>query len=257
MKPRVLVYDIETAPMLGYVWSLWENNVALNQLHTDWQVLSWAAKWLDDDKVYYGDQREGLTDRNEKTILKALWKMLDEADVVITHNGKSFDEKKLNARFLAHGLGPLGKKVHIDTKQIASRVFKFTSNKLEYLTDKFCVEHKKLKHAKFPGFLLWAECLKGNQEAWNEMAEYNIADVESLEELYHKLQPWDNTINFAVFDDDIVSRCNCGSATLRKKGYRYTKTGKFQRYICESCGRQTWSKKNLHSKAKRKSLQGV
>ena len=32
-KPKVLVFDIETAPMLGYVWGLWENNVALNQVH--------------------------------------------------------------------------------------------------------------------------------------------------------------------------------------------------------------------------------
>jgi DNA polymerase elongation subunit (family B) len=157
--PRVLVYDIETAPMLGYVWSLWENDVALNQLHSDWCILSWSAKWLNDDYVYYDDQRSGISEKNEKRMLKGLWKMLDEADAVITHNGKRFDEKKLNARFLALGLKPIGKKLHIDTKQIASQNFAFTSNKLEYLTDKFCVEFKKRKHAKFPGFKLWKECL--------------------------------------------------------------------------------------------------
>ncbi len=46
--PKVLVFDIETKPLLGYVWSIWEQNVSLNMINTDWSVLSWSAKWLDD-----------------------------------------------------------------------------------------------------------------------------------------------------------------------------------------------------------------
>lgn len=51
--PRVLLFDIETAPIIAHVWSLWENNVSLNQIVSDWHVLSWSAKWLgdSDDKV--------------------------------------------------------------------------------------------------------------------------------------------------------------------------------------------------------------
>jgi hypothetical protein len=29
--PKVLIYDIETAPIVAHVWGLWENNVGLNQ----------------------------------------------------------------------------------------------------------------------------------------------------------------------------------------------------------------------------------
>ena len=36
-KPRILFFDIETAPMLGYMWSLWDQNLGLNQIKQDWK----------------------------------------------------------------------------------------------------------------------------------------------------------------------------------------------------------------------------
>ena len=48
--PRnILFLDIETAPLLGYVWGLWKNNVGLNQIYRDSYVLNWAASWLGED----------------------------------------------------------------------------------------------------------------------------------------------------------------------------------------------------------------
>ena len=32
MKPRVLYYDIETGPNMGWVFSLWNQNLSLDQL---------------------------------------------------------------------------------------------------------------------------------------------------------------------------------------------------------------------------------
>lgn len=251
--PKVLVYDIETAPIMAYVWGLWDNNVALNQIESDWYVLSWSAKWLGDppDKVMYMDQRNERDIENDKKILKKIWKLLDEADIVITQNGKKFDQKKLNARFIIHGFQPPSSYKHIDTCQIARKHFGFTSNKLEYMTDKLCVKYKKLKHAKYSGFTLWRECLKGNLDAWNEMEEYNKYDVLSLEELYQKLSPWDNGVNFDLYSNEDVPRCNCGSLEFTKNGFSYTNTGKFQRYTCKKCGSERRSSVNELTKEKK------
>ena len=148
--PKVLLFDIETAPIIAHVWSLWENNVALNQVVEDWHVLSWSAKWLDDapNKTMYMDQR-GAKDMSDDTkILEVIWDLLDTADVVITQNGKSFDQKKLFARFLIKNIRnghPPSSFKHEDTKIIASSIFGFTSNKLEYMTDKLCTKFKKLR----------------------------------------------------------------------------------------------------------------
>ncbi|CAJ6797142.1 RNase H superfamily protein [Burkholderia pseudomallei] len=42
-KPRILSLDIETSPILGYVWSLWKQNVSLNQIHSEWCILSFLT----------------------------------------------------------------------------------------------------------------------------------------------------------------------------------------------------------------------
>lgn len=102
----MLTLDIETAPIIGKVWSLWQNNVGLNQIVNDWYVLSWSAKWLHEDHVMYEDKRHSWNDEDDSVLLKGIWELLDEADIIVTQNGKKFDAKKLNARFIINGMSP-------------------------------------------------------------------------------------------------------------------------------------------------------
>lgn len=252
--PKILFMDIETAPIMGYFWDIWEQNIPLNMIERDWFILSWAAKFQGENKVMYMDQRNAKNIEDDSKILKVIWDLLNEADIIVTQNGRAFDEKKLNARFILNGMQPPAPFKHIDTKLIASRKFKFTSNKLEYMTEKLNKKYKKLKHEKFSGFSLWKECLAGNKLAWKEMEKYNKYDVLSLEELYNTLIPWDSSINFSVYYDDEDMTCSCGSKKFIKFGYRYTTSGKFQRYRCESCGADHKGKINLLSKEKKESL---
>jgi len=252
--PKVLLFDIETAPILASVWGLWDQNVGLNQIQRDWFVLSFSAKWLDSKKIIYADQRDAKDIENDKELLKKIWALLDEADIVVGQNSNKFDIKKLNARFILNGLKPPSSYKKIDTLVLAKRHFAFTSNKLEYLSDKLCTKFKKLKHANFPGFELWKQCLAGNKAAWNEMKRYNERDVLALEELYLKLAPWDTSINFDLYNSDTVPTCTCGSKQFTKNGYHYTATGKFQRFKCIKCGAETRDKVNLFSKEKKQFL---
>lgn len=240
--PKVLFLDIETAPMLGYLWSLWQDSIALNQLESDWSILSFSAKWRGDppSKIIYQDVSKQKDISNDLPLLKALWKLIDEADVVITQNGISFDKKKIFARFAIHGMKPPSPVKMVDTKVIAKRNFAFTSNRLEYLTDKLNKKYKKLKHEKFSGFELWRECMAGNKAAWAEMRKYNMYDVLALEELYEVLRPWDNSVNFALYTEDNEPLCGCGSSEFIRKGWAYTTAGKYQRYKCSECG--AWSR---------------
>ena len=175
--------------------------------------------------------------------------------MVITQNGKKFDVKKLNARFVMNGYQPPSGYKHIDTLQIAKRIFGFTSNKLEYMTDKLCVNFKKLKHGDFPGFDLWKECLADNLDAWKEMEEYNKYDVLSLEELYLKLAAWDDKHpNFNLYTEEEGRVCRCGCTKFTLNGFAYTAVSKFQKYRCSECGAETRGRKNLFTKEKRAEL---
>lgn len=251
--PKVLILDIETFPVLASVWGLFDQNIALNMIEKDWSIASWSAKWLGEDKIFYMDQRKSKDLDNDKKILEGIWKLMDEADVVVGQNSNNFDIKKLNARFIIHGMNPPSSYKKIDTMRISKKHFAMTSNKLEYLSNKLCTK-KKSDHKKFSGFDLWKECMKGNILAWKEMERYNKQDVLATEELYIKLRPWDNSLNVNLYSDTEDTVCSCGNKSFNKNGFAYTSVGKFQRYSCGKCGAEIRSRSNLFDKEKRKSL---
>lgn len=249
-KARILFLDIETAPLLGHCWGLWNNNIGLNQLQSDWYMLSFVAKWADSDEVIYRDIREVYDTESDRTLMEDLWNILNEADVVIGHNIKKFDMKKINARFILNGYGKPSNYRMIDTLQIAKAIFGFTSNKLEYLTDKLCKKYKKSTHGKFAGHRLWSECMKGNVEAWDEMEEYNKYDVLSNQELYEIFMAWDNRLpNFDLYTDEVLDMRD-----WVEDGFHYTNLGKYTRFRNKATGQQRRGRVNLLSKEKRNQL---
>lgn len=240
---KVLILDIETSPLLVYVWNLKDQYVGLNQMVRDWHIMAWSAKWLGEpaSAIRYYDQRN-LKVGNDLPILRPLWRLLNEADIVLTQNGKSFDAKKINARFMLHGMQPPSPYKHLDTYLIVRNAASFTSHSLEYLSEKFCTKYKKLSHAKFPGLSLWLECLKGNKAAWDEMRLYNIHDVLATEELYEKVKAWTPKTAPALFYvKDVSTKCRrCGkSDKMRRKGKEMTRRGFVQKYQCQGCGAWT------------------
>jgi len=193
--PKVLVLDIETKPLVAFTWGTFDQNIALNQIIEDKTILAWSAKWLGEDKVFYQDQRgkTGASLLNEKSLLKNLWKLMDEADIILGQNSDKFDLKNINAKFLEYEIEPPSVYKKLDTLKIAKKHYLFTSNKLEFLSKKLNVTFKKLDHGAFPGFKLWDECIKGNLKAWKEMEKYNIHDILATEELFTKIAKFDHT----------------------------------------------------------------
>lgn len=256
--PRILTLDIETAPLESYHWGLFDQNIGLNQIKTEWTVLSVSAKWLGEKKVLYFDTggRGAKRVRDDFELLKKLWVLLEEADIVVGQNAKEFDLKKIHARMLMHGLPPYSPVRVVDTFLAAKRHFGFTSNKLEWLS-KLTKTKKRVKRT-FAGFELWKECLADNAAAWKEMRLYNSDDVLATEELYLKLRPWiENHPNVAAYGDATEPQCpKCGSFKLKKRGFAYTQSGQHQRYECLACGGCSKAKGNLAPKAKRGALLG-
>lgn len=248
--PRILIYDVETSPLLAYCWGLWNNNVALNQLHTDFHLLSYAAKWLGEDEIFYQDQRYAKNIEDDSEVMQGLWKLLNEADFVITFNGKKFDQRKVNSRFLVHGMQPPSSYRHIDVLEICKKQFGFVSNKLEFLTNKLCTKYKKSKHAKFSGFEMWKACLEGNIEAYDEMMDYNSLDILSLEELYSIVSAWDSKLPvFEVYEDEVSDM-----GEWVHEGYVYSNLAKYERFRNTKTGQYRRGHVNLLSKEKRDSL---
>lgn len=231
---KVLIFDIETAPNLAYVWGKWKQNIYSKQFVEKSYIMSFAAKWLHSDEVIYVDNRHN----DDRQLVKELYKLLDEADVVVAHNGDKFDLPTVLGRGVVHGFKPPSPYHSVDTLKVARRKFRFLSNSLADLCEELNLPLKG-DHKKFAGFDLWVQCLKQNDAAWEEMKEYNIQDIFSLEALYLRLLPYiTNHPNVGEYEESCPS---CGSLDLQRRGIYKPKSGlNYQRYSCNSCG--SWSK---------------
>lgn len=243
---KVLILDIETAPIRAYVWGIWNQNIGLNMIQSDWFCLTWAAKWLFEDKVYSGKcTPKEVLKQDDKRIIKGIWELVNEADIVIAHNGEKFDMPKLNSRFIINDLHPPLPYQNIDTLKHIRRQFGFTSNKLDYVNKLLNLERK----TDTGGFELWERCMKGEQEALDLMESYNINDVRILEETYLHIRAWIKPHpNMGLFIlDETQSRCpSCGSADLIAEGKAYNTTANvYEQYRCGNCG--STSRKRLSS----------
>jgi hypothetical protein len=237
-KPvKIVGLDIETAPTKGYVWGAWQQNLGKEQFIRDWYILSFCAMPLG-GKPEYHDKSESWQTEDDSLLLKRLWEILDDADIIVAQNGRKFDAKKIRTRFLLEGFPPPSPFRIVDTLETLRGNFAFDKNNLDFVSDRLC-RTKKRKHGKFPGFSLWDECLKGNKAAWKEMRLYNIDDVVALLELYIALRPWDNKHpNVAVYHYQDKPHCGrCGSAKLHltTKQFR-SNVGVYDMYQCLACG---------------------
>lgn len=233
--PKVLLFDIETAPMKAYVWNLWKTDVHLEQIISEWFCIAWSAKWLY-SKDIMGEvltPKEAISE-NDQRIMTDLWNLINEADIVVAHNGDKFDIPRINSRFIINGLAPTKPYFSIDTCKIAKKQFGFSSNKLDALAGYF-----KIPHKMDTNFDLWKKCLEGDRDSLDYMLEYNKKDVAILEEVYLKLRPWiKNHPNMGNLEGKKEACANCGSTdlVLLEDQYYYTSVGKYKLYRCKTCG---------------------
>lgn len=249
--PRILLWDIETSFNVVAAFSLF-NDAPINyrNILQEWHVISVSWKWLGEKKVHSVSVADDpvmfrLNPHNDFFILAKMLELFAEADAVVHHYGDKFDLPKINARLAYWKLGPLKPVIQIDTKKIASKYFKFNSNRLDYLGMFLGLGRKKETDPD-----LWLRCLQGDINAVEDMVKYNKSDVLLLEKVFERLYPFAAvSINRRLFmdKDDVCPKC--GSKHITYRGYRYTTARKYRRFQCADCG--SWSHSNKHEAIKK------
>jgi hypothetical protein len=228
---KVLEIDIETAPIVAYVWSLWDQNIATNQMVQPGYTLCFAARWQGSREVmFHSKWKDG-----EKAMIQAAHSLLDEDDMLVHYNGKKFDVPTLNREFVLQGLTPPSPYGEVDLFQVVKRRFKFASNRLDYVCEQLGLG-TKVKHKGMP---LWSAVMAGDPKAERTMERYNKGDVHLLDKLYHKVLPWiPNHPNRGLWiDNPAKPTCrNCGSTRVKKNGSEKRFTLSYDRYRCLDCG---------------------
>lgn len=238
-QPKVLLLDIETSPITGYTWGTYQQNVL--QILENVKVISIAWQWLGDPAVAcialpdFPGYKPGRVD--DKKLVKFIWDLLDQADIIIAHHGDSFDLKILNARFARYSLNAPSFYKTVDTRAVAKKYFRFDSNKLNELGT-YLGEGQKINTG---GFGLWVRCMAGETRAWDKMKKYNIQDVVLLERIYLRLRPFmTGHPNLNILADKHELSCPvCLSDKVVRRGIAITTAGQKQRFQCKDCG--SWS----------------
>jgi DNA polymerase elongation subunit (family B) len=235
-KSKILVYDIETSYTVGAVWGLYDQTVAA--VLREPYIISFAWKWLGEKDTHVkaiSDFKNHKKDRHcDFELIKELWKLFDEADIIIAHNGNAFDQKWVYGRFAVWGIKPPSPSKYIDTLLVSKAKFRFNSNRLNDLGKYFEIGQK----ADTGGIQLWIDCVElDKKEAWDKMKEYNKKDVILLEKVYKKILPYiTNHPNVALINGDLQACPNCGSSNIQKRGFAMSRLSRFQRWACVDCG---------------------
>jgi uncharacterized protein YprB with RNaseH-like and TPR domain len=194
-------------------------------------MLCYAAKWHGDETVLF----DSVHNSKPKKMLKGLHGLLSDADVVVHYNGNKFDMPTINKEFVLNSFSPPSPYKQIDLLRVVRSNFRFPSNKLDYVSQRLGLG-EKVQHE---GMSLWTKCMKGDNDAWERMQEYNVQDVVLLESLYNKLLPWIKTHPNRNLHSESAVCPTCGSSAIQKRGQAISLSGSYQRYQCRDCG--SWS----------------
>lgn len=178
---EVQFIDIETSLIPALVFRTGKQSVNANQLLGTTKILTAAGGSMYDLYTkkkkgmwsYGNHHRKGAFKKDpmdDTYVLRKVWKILDEAKVVVAHHGR-FDEGWLRGRFLELGWQQPSRFSLVCTYRGLNR-YNMTSKKLDFLSNSLC------DTAKIPTNIdLWIDCWKGDVKAFRKMERYNRGDI--------------------------------------------------------------------------------
>lgn len=241
-KMKILMIDIETTPDVSYTWGRWGVNIGIDQTKETGSMVCFAAKWYGQDEIeFYSEWYDG-----EEEMVHQAWRLLNEADVVVSFYGSKFDVPHINTSCLRFGFPPPSPFKQIDLKLAVGKQFKFSSNKLEFVSRVLGLEGKE-KHEGFP---MWDKVMNETRrngkkpysdevelDAKTRFEDYNKRDVFLLDEVYEALLPWiPNHPHRHLYQEGAgCPTCGANATCLIREGYYYTKLSKFKQFQCVAC----------------------
>lgn len=232
-KPKILFFDVETKPVLAWIWGCGSKiRIGHEQIKAGekFDIICICYKW---------HNKAGVTelhwDKNQDSakMLEQFANVLEQADVVVAHNGDKFDIKQINTQRLLHNQEPLSWPTSEDTLKQLRKFFAFPSYKLDYVA-KLLTGSGKDQMA----FQDWIDIVENKSEAaLSKMIRYCKRDVIKLEDIFSRTIKYMTPKVHAgiAMGNDSESCPRCGSEQRESKGYRLLLGGRYKRYQCLDC----------------------
>ena len=254
--PKILVFDTETSCPLVFAFGRRKQFINDQAIYKEGgRILCFSYKWLGSDKVFsHWMSPQEIEDNDDSRLACILFGLYEEADAVVGYNLQGFDDKVVQTRAIACGLGKLPTVKKIDPYLQAKKKLKLPSNSLDNVCAYFGLPRKTPT-----GMKLWVDVQSGDVKAMQDMVKYCENDVNVLINVYELLQGLGNVntdFNAALYYDDSIVRCRtCGNTDVEVTG-RYVKTAlsTFEEVRCNVCGSVHRTRSSSTTKEKRNSL---
>lgn len=165
---------------------------------------------------------------DDYAVVKKAHDLISQCDILVGHNIKGHDLKKLQAKIIEYKLPPLKIPLIVDTYEW-SKKHGFTSRKMGDLCSKLGLIDK-LSHDA--GVFLKAAmgCIKSIKK----IVTYGKGDIPTVRQLYKRLKPYAiSHPNMGLFLSNGSKCCPfCQSENFIKRGFNHTSTACYQAYQC-------------------------
>lgn len=234
MKPKILIFDIETKPVLAWIWRV-GNKIRIDHDQIKrgdrFDIICICWKWLHERETHALDW--GIKAQDSTAMIEKFTKVVESADIVVAHNGDQFDIKQLNTQRLLHDQAPISWPTSEDTLKQFRKHFAFPSYKLDYLAKTLVGGGKN--PMKFQD---WIDIVENKDPiSLAKMVRYCKNDVRQLAMVFEKAEkhmaPRASRTN--IIEAPKAACKLCGSMRTKSKGLKYLATGVKQRRQCMSC----------------------
>jgi hypothetical protein len=232
-----LLLDIETCPNVGLFWRTgYKVSIDHKSIIFPARIITAAFKWQGDKKAEALVWTPGAQfQESDERLVKELVPEMDKADEIVAHFGDNFDIPWIRGRALKHGVICSNYKT-VDTKAWSSRLFYLPSNKLDFLAAYLGIGTKIRTD-----YDLWVDItVNRDKSALKKMVEYNIHDVDLLEQVYNRLSDFGPPKTHAgVLDGRPNWTCvRCGNTKVAHKHRYVSATGTVKHEMrCQECGK--------------------
>lgn len=253
---KIVMFDIEQVPDPECIWTPYagfkvDKSLLLSAAFTDHNSGNSEVFHLDKNELakytqitedaclgkLTEDQIYNARREVDKPLCEAVLNRLNQADLIITWYGSRHDMKYMNGKAILLGLQPCVQVRHIDIYFTFRNKCSFSSNRLGNIAKRL---NLKLKGEISPR--QWDVVRNGRYASLKEIADYNINDTESLDEIFQSVKSLIKGLPRAAIDlhldrDELKEYCRyCGSSNTRKNGHYYSPERKIQRHKCLTCG---------------------
>ena len=227
---KITALDIETMPAICYTYDLFRPFISHKQIIEPSRISCFSYQGYGEKKVHFVSEYHDGRD----TLMKELWRVLDESDVLIGYNSAGFDYPWILGELMVEGFTKPSPLKHIDLYQTMKRNNRFLSRKLDYVSERLLGDKK----IDVNTMMLAIECASPDPDvaakAWAKMKRYSIKDTKLIFPLFEEVRSFVK-MPHPVTDED--GACHtCGSDDLQKRGFHLTRTARYQRFKCNACG---------------------